>query len=148
MPVKTCQCALCGKTVSRRSTLSLENIGGGEGRACREHEEVINLLSSKEKQQKWEKESREAIQILQAFSLAAAVRAMHTFQGIPPEVIYFRVKRNGMPVEVIDRAKKLVADQGGPLMTTKEVEEAVIGAAFLRIHHRETQAKMESASAH
>ncbi len=126
MPPKTCKCALCGQTVTKRSTLSLEELGGGDGRACREHEEVINLVTMHEQKQADDKLLRAAMNTLRAMSLAAIVRGMYTFEGVPPEFIYQRVKASGLPQEVIDKARKMVADQGGPLMTEKDIETLAI----------------------
>jgi len=46
MPIPMIVCRICGKEVTKRSTLSLSNLGS-EGRACRSHPEVLTLLEEK-----------------------------------------------------------------------------------------------------
>jgi hypothetical protein len=48
MPAKTVVCVICGKEVTKKSTLDLSVLSPGQtGRGCRNHEEVKALESQK-----------------------------------------------------------------------------------------------------
>lgn len=131
MPVPTVACAVCGQEVSRRSTLSLAGIGGGSGRACRTHEEVIRMLQ----EMKCELETREAWRgaerALRILSAVAAVRTSHTFHGVPTGFVYAQLRRSGFTPDMIREVEEKVEEAGGPLMSDDDIQNVAAMAVAI-----------------
>ncbi len=112
MPSPTVVCIICNQSVSKRSTLSLKEFGGGEGRACRDHEAVQNLQAVFEMQRKQHKESQTALQIIndnvRILMGTSAVRTLCTFQGFSLEMALYRLKLAGYSDYVINETRKEV----------------------------------------
>ena len=126
MSVKTIVCELCGKEVTKRKSLSLKEIGLGDGRACRDHTEVVEAVERMQEAQRQRKVSQEAHEIMQVISIASCVRVYSTVRGMDPEYIYYKLKMQGVPKRVIDKAKEEVSKQGGPKMSSDEMLTSMI----------------------
>lgn len=132
MPAVMVRCVVCGQEVSKRSTLSLSELGGGNGRACRAHELVRDLVESKERKTEEERVWAKGERAMRIVTGTALVRVLMTFHGVPPEVIYTRLKWNGYSSDVIEDIKKEVAEEGGPEMGPDEIEDTLAMAAVLK----------------
>lgn len=139
MPAKTYTCALCKETVSRRKSLSLEVLGAGDGRACRKHPEVVELVRALEEQRQveWQRQEEqrsmnETFYKLRVMSAASMCRSLHTVRGLDPETFYARLRLAGYPHNMINDIRDEVDRLGGPLMDEQETLTAVVGAMALR----------------
>jgi len=110
MPVKMVICAICGETVTRRSTHSLKKLGKGEGRACKSHypvQELASLLQEKEilekKLQRVERKKKQSEQW--SSDAALKVRALHLAHNVPYEEIYNLLRENGMSEQSIEEIR-------------------------------------------
>lgn len=139
MPPKMFSCTLCGKEVSKRQSLSLESLGGGKGRACRDHEIVVQLVEQK----KLETEEQELLQkvgsALRIMQGTALIRVMHTIHGVPTELLYNRLRMAGWPREDIEKVREQVAEQGGPQMSREEIQDSIFMAVHLHQRNQEAQ---------
>lgn len=126
MPIPQVVCALCGKTVSKRSTLSLEALGGGDGRACRDHEVVRTLAQECAAAARLKRDLSVIERRLRVMSAAAGIRVMCTATRIDPELLYYRLRSAGYPDTIIEEIKKEIDLLGGPIMSTKELGEAML----------------------
>jgi len=138
MPPKVYTCVICGQTVTRRKSLSLETLGGGEGRACRDHQQVADLVQTmeelKEAQHQRQEEElmmSEVIRKLRVMSAATTLRILHSTGGLSPETFYARLRMVGYPNDMIKDIHNEVDHQGGPLMNQEELLSAMIGAVDL-----------------
>ncbi|MBT4849683.1 hypothetical protein HON36_02435 [Candidatus Parcubacteria bacterium] len=138
MPPKMYNCTLCGNEVSRRQSLSLKSLGGGDGRACRDHDLVVQLLEQQrqasEKQFRRAEEERvirDVSRTMRIMQGTALVRMMHSIHGTSPERIYAQMRFKGWPREDIEEVRQQVADQGGPQMSEDEIQEALFMAVHL-----------------
>lgn len=129
--VPTVACCICGRQVTKRSTLSLAELGGNPGRACREHQEVTDLLQRFRSEARTQAAEKEAMDGLQVLSATALVRVWHTLRGIDPELIYTRLELGGFPNDLIPRLRKSVEQAGGPRMTDEEFSRASLTASVL-----------------
>lgn len=141
-------CVICGCEVSKRSTLSLVPVGQ-DGRACRSHEEVRQMVNSiEEMRQKKKKDSEVQAKMekvtnnLRVIQGAATVRALHTVHGVPAEVLYARMRLRGWPGELVAEIKKEVARQGGPKMSQEEVLTSMM--AYGELQKRATAAQLDA----
>ena len=85
MPVKTFKCVLCGDEISRRKSLLIK-IEGVEGRACRKHQEVINMINEQKKEfenQKEETMLSKANSFMKVITMTSFIRVAHTLHKIP-----------------------------------------------------------------
>lgn len=131
MSVKTVICALCGETVTKRSTLDLRILKGGvRGRACRSHEEVINLKQDVLKQETLERMYRETNEAVQVLMGIASVRLMHTVHAYPLEAIYARMSR-ALPSHVVKKIRDGVAEKGA-VMNQGELMQTFLMGAHIR----------------
>jgi len=69
-------CVICGKSVSRRKSLAYK-----EGRACRDHQEVMDAAREAE----FSSMNDKALSKLNVISGAALVQALHSVRGVPVE---------------------------------------------------------------
>jgi hypothetical protein len=138
MPIPTVQCALCGKEVTKRSTLSLAALGSDNvGRACRNHEEIALLVQALEEQTKAKRELREIDQALRIMSAAAMVRMSCSLYHVSPETLYARFQMAGILPGVIEKVKAEVARLGGPIMTSEEILQLGMNLADILERARE-----------
>lgn len=70
-------CVICGKSVSRRKSLAYK-----EGRACRDHQEVVDATREAE----FSSMNAKASSKLRVISGAAMVDVLHSVRGVPMEV--------------------------------------------------------------
>src|SRR3990167_10005144 len=120
MPIPTVVCGVCFCTVSKRSTLSLRELGGGDGRACRSHTEVATLVDAAEKKHFDQKQWRNASERLAIIIAASEVRALCTIHGISPEIVYQEFKRAGINEGHLKKIREEVDLLGGPAMSLAE----------------------------
>ena len=116
MIVKTVQCALCGEHVNKRRTLSLTELGGKAGRACRSHEEVIGLERQQardqeqvvaERRSKMEQEERDERFVSIEYGVSM-VRALQSLGPVNPEAPYLGLARTGYTIEAVEEVRRLV----------------------------------------
>jgi len=115
MPPKMFTCAICGQEVSKRKSLDLHELNGQEGRACRDHEEVQNLVelkAAREKEQRKLTAANEAIFIMFA---VAEIRVRNTLFGMPPEIFYFQFRKNKVPKHVIAKVQAKIEEMGAKM---------------------------------
>ena len=107
-------CVICQKTVSKRQSLAF-----GNGRACREHEEVIKAVSDKKEVEKW-KNIDSKMRVMNAVSY---YRVYHT-QGIPLVVLDHQIGKNLSQQEYKDVYKEL--DKQGYTMSSEEIQSCLM----------------------
>ena len=133
MPVKTVTCVICNQEVTKRSTLSLKELGAGqEGRACRAHPEVQELQTALEEKRQTQEALAKFKRQMQVMNGIQMVRVYHSLRRMPVELIYYRLEQNGYPRDVIEEIKAGVAKEGGPLMSETEIVDAIAMAAVLK----------------
>lgn len=123
--VKMVRCYFCGQEVTKRSTLSLKELGLEEGRACRVHQEVKDAVANMTARKQREKDFKKADEVLQTLAGVAAVRVMHTFFGWPVSLVMARLRMRGFSGNALNQIKKDLERSGGPLMTADEMIETV-----------------------
>ncbi len=131
MPIAMVRCTICGAEVTKKSTFSLKEIGGNEGRACRTHPEVQELVRQHTQHVAEERTMRKAEEAMQTLSGVAAVRVFHSFHGMPTEVVYGRLRAGGYSNAAIKRIEEEVAREGGPQMSNDEMLGTVLTATEL-----------------
>ena len=95
-------CVICQKTVSKRQSLAF-----GNGRACREHEEVIKAVSDKKEVEKWK-------------NIDSKMRVMNA-------VSYYRVYHTqGIPLVVLDHQIGKNLDKQGYTMSSEEIQSCLM----------------------
>ena len=130
MAIKMTVCAICHKEATKASTLSLKELGGGEGRACRSHDEVKALVE-KHRQAFDNSIAQENMEEgLAVITAVSAIRVYHTIHGMPLELIYSRLARAHSPA-TMEKIKKEV-ERLGPNMSVQEIQESIIVAAAFR----------------
>jgi hypothetical protein len=131
MPVPMVECTLCGETVTKRSTISLQALGVGGGRACRNHEDVAQLMQRLTEISEHERTCRDADRNLTIILAAAAVRVQCTLHGISPEALYDRFRWAGMRAGDLQAVKKEVERLGGPRMSAVDIAGMLMDATQL-----------------
>ena len=126
MGFKLFSCAICGKEVSRRKSVWLKILDGRDGRACKDHPEIIKVFRDKFNAAQMQRDMEKLNKVLRVMAGIALVRVAYTLRGIPPEVIYFDLSRSGTPGDIISEIKKGVAEKGGPIMSESEVLDSMI----------------------
>lgn len=136
MPPPTVVCIICNESVFKRSTLSLKEFGGGEGRACRNHEAVGKLQAVLEMQKKKHKESQKAWQTandnIKIFMGTSAVRTLCTFQGLSLETALYRLKLAGYSDHVINEIRKEVEKKDDVCFSNEEIIEIAATLVVMR----------------
>jgi hypothetical protein len=126
MPVPTVTCVFCKKSVTKRSTLALDVLGAGDGRACRTHEEVAALVAQCATREKLKRDLSEAERKLRIRVAAAGVRVVNTLTGVGEECIYLRLRFAGYDDRMINDIRKEVIARGGPVMTVQEMGASIL----------------------
>lgn len=129
MPAPTAECMICHQTVTKRSTLSLDFLGLGDGRACRSHPEVQQAQKAKAIQDEDNKRLDQAASSLRVMSAIAAVRVMRSFFNWPISVVLGRI-RGGLTIKEMDEVIQQITEHGAQ-MSADEMLEAVIHAQLL-----------------
>lgn len=84
-------CIICHETITKRKSLSF-----GKGRACRVHDEVIQMLEDNQYSREMEKLADQAKkrmdEMFTVISLSQQIRISHTFKDIPLAVMLERVR--------------------------------------------------------
>ena len=124
-------CAICHQGVSKRSTVLLDPLTGGEGRACRTHPEVsralddkdmIRMLKFAESNQAWEEEIK---------MVALALRTLNLIFGLSMDRATVRMRAMlGVPEAVLFKARKRV-EAMSPEPSPEEEMSLVLAAAAL-----------------
>jgi hypothetical protein len=131
MAVKMVECVLCGETVTKRNTLSMREIGGDRGRACRSHPQVQELQKTAESERQSRKSLEDVSRRIRVMMGIAAVRMMHSIRGMPVEFVYSNLGQTHSKYEMTE-IRAGVEEQGGPLMTPDEVTTSVLSALEMR----------------
>jgi hypothetical protein len=92
MPVLLVECVLCGLLVSKRSTLSLETLGAGSGRACRTHGEIAELKAEACGQSRQSYAFREVRERMNIVSFAVVIRLLCSLYAYTPEYVIARLR--------------------------------------------------------
>jgi len=111
--------------VSKRSTVALEPLGAGQGRACRAHPMVQELQEKSRQtsaQEKLEKAAQARIHILM---LTAHVRAMHTMRGTSLSALYAQIEQLPLFSPEILRAVQDEVAETGAVMSGEEITDAM-----------------------
>jgi len=107
MPVKEVTCIVCGNVVSKRKSLAF-----GEGRACREHEEVVQMIEGKAQEELDKKLMASADEMMRVITLTSFVRVTHSLHGVPLVVLLAKVRQTyGKDVE--KKVMDSIEEQGG-----------------------------------
>ncbi len=131
MPVPMTTCEICGNLVTKRSTLALGALCGREGRACRAHTEIVELLEGLKKEREFKRILTEAQRMIRVRMMAVAIRQLHSFLGVPVAAILWRFRMAGVQEGLIMEAMKTVNADGGAKMSEEEMLKVVSGAAVL-----------------
>lgn len=124
-------CRICKQDVSRRSTLDLAALGAGEGRGCRTHEMVAQLVDACAAAAQEQRAIQTIKLAIDVMVMAAGIRVMATVSGVPAEVFYSRIAAAGHTRAVVDEVRAEVERLGGPIMTPEELGEALLTAMML-----------------
>jgi hypothetical protein len=130
MPPPIVSCVLCGQSSTKRQTLSLKEIGLGEGRACRSHEEVVNAVEAARTAENDKRRWEEVDETLKFYTAVSGVRMMHAIHGTPTWLMYGNLKRAGYSQRLLDRIRNEV-DKQGPV-TAAEIDNAIFSWLALR----------------
>ena len=84
MAGKVVSCIICGDEVSKRKSLAF-----GEGRACRSHQEVIDMVEAKEEEFRSEQLNKQ----ITVSMMALHIIAMHDVTGIPYSILLSRISK-------------------------------------------------------
>ncbi|MFC1598530.1 hypothetical protein ACFL2U_00765 [Patescibacteria group bacterium] len=133
MPPKTVKCEICGQEVSKRQTLSLQDLNGSSGRACRDHEELQNLLELKAKREETERTLTVANEAMFVLMAVAEIRVTSSLLGVPPAIHYMRFRQNKVPKHLIAKVQAKVEELGEKM---SPVEMAVSLASGLSMRQR------------
>lgn len=125
--IKEVVCSICGNKVTKRQTLAF----GTAGRACREHDEVKQLIGDQErmkeeksKREEKDKISREAQEALEVLMGVSSVRVCQKQSGAPMGLVMEAMARR---LNMSDRVKEKVwqeVEKAG-VMTDEEVTESI-----------------------
>ena len=102
------RCSICKEEVSKRSTVLLKPLTGGDGRGCRTHPEVSGALDDKNMQitmkfVEAELEREEEIKIA-----ALAIRTLNIVFEVPMDRAVVRLRTVEAPAEILSEARKRV----------------------------------------
>ncbi len=128
MPPQMITCVFCGTLVSKRQSLSLETLGVGQGRACRGHTQVTELVTALQLQREMQRSMDEVQLRLRVMSAVVMIRILHTFQGVPVDLLYHKMTRAGFKPAELRMIRDEVARSGGPLMSADETTVAAFMA--------------------
>ncbi len=106
MAAKEVVCGICGETVSKRQSLAF-----ADGRACRSHEEVIQMLEDKAQGELDKKLMASADEMMKIITLTSFVRCTHSLHGIPLVVLYARIRQT-YGRETLNKVIAAVEEQG------------------------------------
>ena len=133
MPPKTCICIICGEEVSKPKSIFMKPLDGRVGRACRKHQEVIDLILKQEKDKQDEKdrkrdedEESNLEQGLRVIMLAKWARHHSTLNEISIEHAYQFMLLQGMDNQTLTKIKAEVVEQGGETMDADEYEKTTV----------------------
>lgn len=96
-------CNICGETVTKRKSLAFK-----DGRACREHQEVVDMVKSRIREEDMKKID-EKMSLISAVSM---VRVLHTVRGIPVTPLLWQIRdKKGIEFyrKVVDEIDRLGA---------------------------------------
>lgn len=122
MAAKVVTCVICSEPVSRRQSLSLQPLTGEQGRACRHHEELKQLMRKRASEEELMDALKRAEDAVLKIAAVHLVRLMSFLHDMPHSVCYHRFKWGGMDPGLIDAIKTEV-DELGPL-SMEELESS------------------------
>jgi len=142
MPPQMVTCEICGEQVSKRKSLSLQEINGQTGRACRHHPELEQMIAEKKDKEMAEKarlqvkrdekrKEQQAAENLFIMFAVSEIRVMGTLLNIPPEHFYVGHLLNGTPKHVIDKIKAEVQKQGATMNQTELIHSSIMALELL-----------------
>lgn len=117
MPPKTITCCICGKEISKRKSLQFR-----DGRACRDHQEVIEVVEKNKKELEDIETIRKVNETMQVLALTCQVRLLIHCGG-PAAFLLQRVESvfgSSVATKVRHEVK-----QRGPL-TDEEIERSLL----------------------
>jgi len=118
------KCEICGGQVSRRKSFSLKELGGGNGRACRHHPEVVELIK-KLGEETLKRDVAGFIRNFQVQALVAGIRVLYTLYGIWPETIFSYMRHRRVEPQMIQATRDELVRAGSWRMNTEEILSAV-----------------------
>lgn len=124
------KCVICGNEVSKRSTLALAPLDGREGRACRNHPELMDIIRKKIDEAELCRQLNEAVEKSFVAKAVELIKVYHMVYGGTPELIYFDLRRHGIFEHVI-QAIKAEIEKSGPGMTGNEFFDMFLKNPFL-----------------
>lgn len=119
------KCVICGKEVSKRKTLALAALDGRDGRACRDHPEVMEIIRKKIDETELRRQLNEAAEKSLVAKMVELVKVYHMIFGDGPELFYFDLRRHGISEDVI-QAIKAEINKSGLGMTTNELFDVFV----------------------
>jgi alkylhydroperoxidase family enzyme len=114
-------CRLCAQEVSKRSTLSLDVLGAGGGRACRSHKQVAQLADQLAETLRIKRQWTAAERNLRIISAVAGIQVLVTVTGITESVMYARLRMAGYDEGMLAEIRREVDRLGGPALSTVEL---------------------------
>lgn len=130
MPPKTFTCVICNQEVSKRKSLAFS-----DGRACRDHEEVKEMVRMAEEQAKMEKIDRDINEKMAVIMLTEQIRVFHTVKGMPIWLLLERAERmlrnSDMDLKVLDQIKEALKERGEKI-SRDEMEQAMMSWMLLQ----------------
>ena len=118
-------CKVCKAQVSRRNSFSLKKFTGEDGRVCRKHRMVIELLQEKLDENRLRRQVMWFATRYQLAALIAGIRLLYTLYGVPAEEVFNFMRHRRMDFNKIQEAKDALFRAGSPLMTAEEAYSAV-----------------------
>jgi len=138
MPQKTFTCVVCNNEVSKRKSLAFS-----DGRACRDHEEVQEMVRQVEEQAEMEKIDRNINEKMAVIMLTEQIRVFHTMKGIPVWFLLERAERmirnSGWDLKVLDQIKEELKERGEKI-SMDEMQQSIMAWAHL---HKQATASSE-----
>lgn len=130
MPIPTAVCMICNEVVNKRSTLSLETLGLGDGRACRSHEQVVRGLSVKAEMDRAHRRETQIVSNLNVMAGVASVRVMHSFFGWSVEFCLMRLRMRFSKDEM-SRIERELSEKSAEMTRDEKLLTAVVAADVL-----------------
>lgn len=132
MPPKTVKCVICGSEVTKRQSLSLKQLTGADGRACRYHEEVIEAVSNMQKEKSLQVKLRQAEKTMRKIVAVEQVRIWYAFYGFSDTMVFARLRKvmsHKEAIEIMNEVEKI-----GKILTEDEILQ--IAAMNVVLHEK------------
>jgi len=118
---KEIECVICNKQVTKRKSLAYEN-----GRACRDHKEVLGMVADQIKEDDWKKID-EKMNLICAVSM---VRVMHSVRNVPVSMLMNQISiKKGR--EFTRKVEEEIERQGGPKLSVTDMMTSMLSYSHL-----------------